>query len=61
MRIDSAINNPNSYHAPAPAQAPVPEIRVSFDPVMREDMTSRGMLTWMQRQLGVGGQVNLLV
>ena len=48
--------------APAP-QAPemkVPEIRVSFDPIQREDQSAKGMLLWMQRQLGIGGQVDRL-
>ncbi|MDB5096872.1 MAG: hypothetical protein JWM80_1293 [Cyanobacteria bacterium RYN_339] len=62
MRIDTSIPTPANYTpAQAPATAKVPDIRVSFDPVMREDMSSKGMLSWMQRQLGVGAQVDLRV
>jgi hypothetical protein len=62
MRIDSSFNNSINTPAPAP-QAPemkVPEIRVSFDPIQREDQSAKGMLLWMQRQLGIGGQVDRL-
>lgn len=62
MRIDSSLNSSINFQAPAP-QAPdvkVPDIRVSFDPIQREDMSARGMLLWMQRQLGIGGQVDKL-
>jgi hypothetical protein len=60
MRIDASINNSANPNGPSVFQAKVPDIRVSFDPIMREDMSAKGMLQWMQRQLGVGGQVDKL-
>lgn len=57
MRIESSLNTPINFRAPA-HQAP--DIRVSFEPIQREDMSAKGMLLWMQRQLGIGGQVDRL-
>jgi len=61
MRIDASINNSVNYQPPAAqAQPAVKDIRVSFDPITQADMNPRGMLLWMQRQLGIGGQVDQL-
>ena len=59
MRIDTNLN-PSYAQANAGSQA-VKNIRVSFDPVTKADMTLAGMTQYQQRQLGLGGNVNVLV
>lgn len=57
--LDTARHSSQHDNAYKPAQ--VPNIRVSFEPVTRQDQTLSGMRNYMLRQLGVGGAVNALV
>ncbi len=60
MRIDTSLNSSFDQQPGRTGQA-VKSIHVSFDPVTKTDMTLNGMTRYMQRQLGVGGNLNLLV